>query len=127
MPLDDTIPKISKIAIFLIIAFILNVFTSSLFAPFLASQISRNEYATVSITTSIVNTISLILGFLLNIIIAVWINREAAKQNEERWIWTAFSLFFGLMAVVAFYLLLVIRELRALRTELKEMKKDAEI
>jgi hypothetical protein len=127
MHLDDTIPKVSKVAVLLIIAFILNLLFSTLSTPFLTSFFGVSDYAQYKMSVSVATIINLTIGYLINIVIAIWIYREAQKQNERPWIWTAFSLFFGLIAVIAFYLILVIRELRTLRMEIKANQKDREI
>ena len=127
MNIDNTIPKIDKIAILLIIAFILNLLFSTLYTPFLTAFFSVSDYAQYKMNVSSATIVNLAFGYLLNIIIAIWTYREARKQNERPWTWTAFALFFGLIAVIAFYLILVIRELRILRTETKGNQKDREI
>lgn len=127
MYLDKTIPKISKIAILLIVAFLLNLLFSTLSTPFLTAFFGVGDFAQYKMSVSIATIVNLILGYLLNIIIAIWTYREAKKQNERPWTWTAFALFFGLLAVITFYLMLVVRELRALRIEIKGDEKDKEI
>ena len=127
MHLDDTIPKVSKVAILLIIAFILNLLFSTLSTPFLTTFFGVEDYAQYKMSVSTATIINLGFGYLLNIIIAIWTYKEAKKQNERPWIWTAFSLFFGLIAVIAFYLILVIRELRTLKMEIKANQKNREI
>lgn len=116
---DNTIPKVDKIAILIIIAFIINLLFSTVATPFLTAFFSAGDYAQYRLGVSTATIITLIFQYLLNIIIAIWTFREARRQNERPWIWAAFSLFFGLIAVIAFYLMLVIRELRSLRAELK--------
>jgi O-antigen/teichoic acid export membrane protein len=127
MHLDDTIPKVNKVAILLIIAFVLNLLFSTLLTPFLTAFLGMEDYAQYKMSVSTATIINLMFGYILNIIIAVWTYREAKKQNERPWIWTAFSLFFGLIAVIAFYLILVIRELRTLRMEIKTNEKQRDI
>jgi hypothetical protein len=127
MHLDDTIPKIDKIAVVLIIAFILNLLFSTLSTPFLTSFFGFSDHARYSLGVHTATIINLIFEYLLNIIIAIWTFREAKKQNERPWTWAVFALFFGLIAVVAFYLILVIRELRVSRTEPKGSQENREV
>jgi hypothetical protein len=100
MYLDKTIPKINKVAILLIIAFILNLLFSTLSTPFLTAFFGVGDYAQYKMSVSAATMVNLIFGYLLNIIVAIWKYREAKKQNERPWTWTAFALFFGLIAVI---------------------------
>lgn len=127
MDLNRTIPKIDKVAILLIVAFILNLLFSTLSIPFLTAFLSVGDYAQYKLSVSTATIINLIFGYLLNIIVAIWMYREARKQNERPWTWTVFALFFGLIAVIIFYLILVIHELRALRIEMKGNQQDSDI
>jgi hypothetical protein len=123
MPFNNTLPNISKVAIVLMIAFILNLLFSALSTPFLASYFGIGDNVNYTLNVAAVTMISFAFQYLLNVVLAFWIYREAKKQNENPWTWAAFALFFGLIVVIAFYLILVIQEVRALRTELTAYRK----
>ncbi len=125
MNLNNSVPKISKIAILLVVAFVLNLLYSALSTSLLKVFFGPADYGEYLLNVSIASIVQFVLAYLVNIIIAVWAYREAKKQNEQPWIWAALALFFGLIAAVTFYLVLVVRELRELRTELKgDVKND---
>ena len=54
------------------------------------------------------------LTVLVQVVVAIWTYREAKRQGERPFTWAAFALFFGLIAVVLFYLFLLIKELKQL-------------
>ena len=114
MNLGETIPKISSLAIILIILFILNIAGGYLITPYLTSIFGMEEYGQYSTTISVATIVKLTLGYLLNIVLAIWTYREAKRQNEKPLMWTVFTLFFGLIAIVLFYLFLLIKELKIL-------------
>ena len=122
MNLGETIPKISSLAIILIILFILNIAGGYLITPYLTSIFGVEEYGQYSMTISVATIVKLTLGYLLNIVLAIWTYREAKRQNEKPLMWTVFTLFFGLIAIVLFYLFLLIKELKILNQKLDNGK-----
>ena len=54
--------------------------------------------------TAIFKNISFILFSVVNMGSSIWLYIESKKAELRTWIWTLFGLFFGLMAVVIFYL-----------------------
>jgi hypothetical protein len=118
MNLGESIPRINSIAIILIIIFIINIGSGFLLTPYLTSIFGGEEYFQYSFLINIATTVKLTLGYLLNIVLAVWTFREAKIQNEKPFIWTLFVLFFGLIAIVLFYLFLLIKELKILNKKL---------
>jgi len=123
MNLGESIPKISSIAIILIVLFILNIIGGYLITPYLTSIFGEEEYGQYSMTISVASIVKLTLGYLLNIVLSVWTYREAKKQNEKPIIWTVFTLFFGLIAIVLFYLFLLIKELKILNQKIDNRDK----
>jgi hypothetical protein len=118
MNIGESIPKIDSIGIVLIILFILNIGGGPLMIPYLTSRFGVEEYSQYSMTISVASIVKLTLGYLLNIVLAIWTYREANKQNEKPIIWTVLTLFFGLIAIVLFYLFLLIKELKILNQKL---------
>ena len=114
MNLGESIPKINSIAVLLILAFILNMFGGYLLTPYLTMLFSPEEYGQYILGLNTASMIELVLSSILNIIVAIWTYREAKKQNERPLTWTVFSLFFGLIAVVLFYLFLLLKEMKKL-------------
>lgn len=119
MNIGETIPKINSIGIILIILFILNIAGGYLITPYLTSIFDVEEYSKYSLTIRVASIIKLTLGYILNIVLAIWTYREANKQNEKPIIWTVLTLFFGLIAIVLFYLFLLIKELKILNQKLE--------
>jgi hypothetical protein len=115
MDVNNAIPRIEKVAILLIVLFAVNLLFSTLSTPFLTTFFSSLDYAQYRLNVSVATIITGILHSIINIVVAVWMFNEARKLNERPWTWAAFALFFGLMAVVLFYLILVLRELRSLK------------
>jgi O-antigen/teichoic acid export membrane protein len=118
MNVGERIPKINSIGIILIILFILNILGGYLITPYLTSIFGAEEFSQYSMTVSVASIVKLSLGYLLNIFLAVWTYREAKRQNEKPVMWTVLTLFFGLIAIVLFYLLLLIKELKILNQKL---------
>jgi hypothetical protein len=86
--------------------------------PYLTSVLGFEDYSQYSMAVKVAILITNTLGSLLNIVLSIWVYREAKKQNEKPIIWAVFSLFFGLIAVVLFYLFFVIKELKILNQRL---------
>ena len=120
MNLKESIPKINSIAIFLIIAFILNIVGGYIITPYLTSIFSPENYMDYTLTVSYASIIKLTLGYLLNIILAFWTYKQAKNQNENPIIWAALTLFFGLIALVLFYLSILIKEIKKLNSNLEK-------
>jgi len=120
MNLGESIPKINSIAVILIILFILNITGGHLLTPYLTSIFGVEEYEQYSMTINVASIVKLTLGYLLNIVLAIWTFRETKKQNEKPLIWTVFVLFFGLIAIVLLYLFLLIKELKTLNKKLEK-------
>ena len=76
------------------------------------------EYGQYSLTVNTATILKLALGYLLNIILAVWVYQESLKQNEKPLTWILFTLFFGLLAIILFYLFLLIKEVKLLNQKL---------
>ena len=56
--------------------------------------------------------VSVIFVVLTNIGAALWINHLARGRNINKLIWSVFGLFFGLMAVVIFYVASIYEEIK---------------
>jgi hypothetical protein len=61
----DTIPKMDKIAIVLIIAFILNLLFSTLSTSYLTALFGLSDYTQYSVSVHAATIINLIFGYLL--------------------------------------------------------------
>jgi NhaP-type Na+/H+ or K+/H+ antiporter len=109
---NTTVPRIDTIAIVLIIAFLLNLSFQTLSPPFLKMFFGMEEFSVYNINVHIATIVNLTMAYLLNIVTAVWTYKEAKKQEERPLTWTVFALFFGLIAVVAFYLVLILKTLQ---------------
>jgi len=118
MNLGESIPKISSLAIILIILSIVNITGGHLISPYLTSIFGVEEFSQYTMAVSVATIVNLTLGYLINIALAIWTYRESKKQNEKPLMWTVFALFFGLIAVVLFYLFLLIKELKTLNQKL---------
>jgi O-antigen/teichoic acid export membrane protein len=123
MKISDSIPKISSIAVILILLYLLNIFGGYLLSPYLTSIFGMEEYGQYTSAVSIATIVNLVLGFLLNIILSIWAYKETKKHNENPVTWAAFTLFFGLIAIVLFYLFLLINELKKLNQNLDNRDK----
>ncbi len=124
MQTDSTIPKIQTIAVLLIIAFFANLLFGFFARPFLLAILSEQDYGYYQVNIHVATIITVTLNYILNIIVAIWTFKEAKRQNEPPLTWTVFALFFGLIAVVLFYLFLVIKELRAIKNNLEQTNKQ---
>ena len=120
MNTNFNLPKISGLAIVLIILFILNLLASLLEKPLLTSIFSPGEYGQYTIAVKTATLAKLTLSYLLNILLAFWLYNEARKQNEKPFIWAAFALFFGLTSVILFYLFILIKEIKKLNYEMQK-------
>ncbi|MBZ0244729.1 MAG: hypothetical protein K8H85_02175 [Cyclobacteriaceae bacterium] len=126
MNLGDSIPKINSIAILLIVVFILNIVATPILSPYLTRILTPSEYGDYTTSTAYATFIRTALSSLLNIVVAIWTYREATKQNERPLTWTVFALFFGLIAVIAFYLILLIKEIKLLNASLENRQNNNE-
>ena len=54
--------------------------------------------------TLLFKNISFFLFFIVNIGSTIWLYVESKNADLKAWIWSLFGLFFGLMAVLIFYL-----------------------
>jgi hypothetical protein len=120
------IPRINRIAVLVIIAFSLNFLFATLSPHFLSRLLSMQEFANYTLNTSAWTLLSSAVRSLVNIILAVWIFKQARKLKEEPWTWAMLAIIFGLLSVIAFYLLLAVRELQVLNKKMSMKTKDVE-
>lgn len=118
MKLNDSIPKISSIAILLVVLYLLNAFGGPLLTPYFTAIFNSEEYYQYTNAVKTASIIDIGLSSVLNIVLSIWIFKQAKKQDEKPIVWTVFTLFFGLTAIVLFYLFLLIKEIKKLNEKL---------
>ncbi|QJD09387.1 hypothetical protein MY04_05635 [Flammeovirga sp. MY04] len=124
MNLVETIPKINKIGIILIISFGINILLGPFLTPIYTSIFTPDEYGLIKISVLSATSIEYTLSFIVRIILSVWIYKESKRQKESSIIWILMTLTFGLTAVILFYLFLLIKEMKILNAKIDEKKSD---
>jgi hypothetical protein len=55
------------------------------------------------------------LGYLVSGVLAVWLFMQAKRSGRAKWIWALFALTFGLEAVLLYFVLEMLNELKQQR------------
>ena len=76
--------------------------------------LSPSELGNYSFRTGVAIISVLILKAGINIFIASWLYVKSGKQNENKLTWTVLGLFFGLVALVLFYFVILYKTVKEL-------------
>lgn len=106
-------PNLNVLVLLLVVGLILN--SIAIYVDAVPNFIfSPSEIGQYSIRTKIAITVTLLLKSVLNIIISIWLYQKAKTQNEHRFVWMIFGLFFGIIAIVLFYIIILTKEIKKL-------------
>ena len=82
METKTTIPKIQSLAIVLILAFIFNILGGSFISLYITNILSPQEYSHFELTINYASIIKISLGYLLNIILSIWIFSQSKDKTK---------------------------------------------
>jgi hypothetical protein len=105
--------NLHRIALILIVLFIIQVFFSSSISHYVLTMYDKRFYAEFTLRGEMVTIIASVVSATVNILLAFWIYRKAKAEGSEPLSWSALTLFFGLLAVILFYLDIIYRQLKA--------------
>ena len=112
--------QIEKILVVILALTIISTVGAYLSSGLLVRFYGPAEYAQMSLFSKTVATIPLFFRILVNICVAAWLFVVAREHRAQPVLWFVFGIFFGLIAIVLFYL---IRIYDALSPELKGQEK----
>src|SRR5688500_16899009 len=99
--------SLKSIAILIIIFLLLKTLFAYGISDILLTLYSQGEYAEYRLHSQVVHIISAVIEYSVNIVLAIWIYKKAREEERESTVWVALTLFFGLLAVILFYLDLI--------------------
>jgi hypothetical protein len=105
--------NIRHIAVPLIILFVIQTFFSSGISHYILTMYGQRYYAEYKLQNEMIYIISTVISAVVNILLAFWIYRRAKDEGKEPLTWSVLTLFFGLLAVILFYLDITYSHLRA--------------
>jgi hypothetical protein len=105
--------NINCIALILIVLFIIQAFFSSAISHYVLTMYNKQFYAEFTLRGEMITIIASPVGAVVNILLACWIYRKAKEEGTEPLSWSALTLFFGLLAVILFYLDIIHRRLKS--------------
>ena len=106
-------PNLNVLVLLLVLGLILN--SIAIYVDVVPNFIfSPSEIGQYSIRTKIAITVTLFLKSILNIIISIWLYQKAKTQKEHKFVWMIFGLFFGIIAIILFYLIILTKEIKKL-------------
>jgi hypothetical protein len=71
---------------------------------YILTMYGQRYYAEYKLQKEMIYIISTVISAGVNILLAFWIYRRAKDEGKEPLTWSALTLFFGLLAVILFYL-----------------------
>ena len=108
--------RIEKLAIALVIAWIIQAITLPAIFTVLPKQIISNP----NISTYLLSYGAMLLRSAVALLCGVWLFYEAKEEQQNKWIWCFFGLVFQLNAVMIFYAYVIVHLLKAKRIESSE-------
>ncbi len=111
--MKSEMPNLNVLVLLLVLGLILN--SIAIYVDVVPNFIfSPSEIGQYSIRTKIAITVTLFLKSILNIIISIWLYQKAKTQKEHKFVWMIFGLFFGIIAIILFYLIILTKEIKKL-------------
>ncbi len=108
--------KIEVVAIVLIILWTVLLLTTSILSFIsLASIYPPDEGASRLIEIGVRQT-QMMLYILVQFGVAIWLFIQAKRDRARSWLWGLFGLIFGIVAVVLYFLMQLIKEMKIKRT-----------
>jgi len=104
--------NIEKIAIVLIVLWFLALAPTPLITVIMAQIYGAEQISQMNLGLKTIIMVSSFVGVLVNIGVAVWLYIQAKKDKNSPWVWCLFSLVFGIIAAVLYFLMQLIEQLK---------------
>ncbi|MBL3658880.1 oligosaccharide flippase family protein [Fulvivirga sediminis] len=113
------LPKVSWLFVILAIGLIISC--AQYIVPYIANNIlGVASYGQYNAQLEILKYATIIIHFIFNIFISIWLI-NAAKSDKSKVLWFFFGLVFGILAIILFYLHLLINQMRDLQASLERL------
>ena len=112
--------RIDKLAIALIVAWIIQMVSTPCLLTFLADRMHSDAYNSVTLMNTVMIYGSALLKSLTAILCGGWLYLEAKRERQNHWVWCFFGLAFGMNAVAIFYAYAILQLLRTERKRISE-------
>lgn len=113
------IKRFEKFAIILLLVWIFTVIPNRMIfrimVPFLKSSVAVDQ---VSVMQTTLVTAQSLLAHILKVVIAIWVFIQASRDGSARWVWALFALFYGMSALILYFIFDLLKEIRSLKTEI---------
>ena len=106
----EILPKTNVLFLLVLIGFLL-VAISSIFQIGFGVFASNQETAQLSMSVKVITGIIIFFKSLLNIFLGIWLYKKSTLIEENKYTWFFFGLFFGIFAIILFYLILIFKKL----------------
>lgn len=116
--IENYVPKISKLLVVVILGLILS-FAGILLKFIVPYFMGTAEYGVFSLKSQMYLYVYTILLGIFNLFIAIWLCVKASKKEQAPFVWFLFGLFFGIIAIILFYLIILIEEVKTLNANFK--------
>jgi uncharacterized BrkB/YihY/UPF0761 family membrane protein len=117
MVAERNMKNIEKLALLIIVLWVISLPLSSYVGLYLIPEhVSQAELPHLKHLTYIFSWVSIVIGKMVDIGIAIWLFSTARKDNASAWLWALLGLTSGVLAAVLYYL---VRILRAIPGEAK--------
>lgn len=98
--------KTQTFGIILIILFFINIIGTYFIDAIIPRFFPNDDYYTFKMNVYITSIVYIVIKFLLNIYIGIWLFRTTKKLGSgNHFFWTALGLVFGVFAIILYYLL----------------------
>jgi len=124
--MNDRMNKFEWLAIILIIAAVVARISSPLTQIIIMKLFSNQEYQNLCVEARLMGTIWNMIIWLVNIVIAVWLFVAAKRNVRAKWIWALFGLTYGLSAIILYFIMDLIEEIKGLRKQACKPTGDCE-
>ncbi len=111
MKTTSILPKTNILFLIVLIGFILSSFSLLFSVGFNILYASTPEMLQLSVSVKIVTGIIVFIQSLLNIFLGLWLYKKSFLIQENKYTWFFFGLFFGIFAIILFYLVLIYKKL----------------
>ena len=101
--MNQTLQRIEKLAVILVILAIITTLFSPIIQVTAARILSNAEFGCMTREGFALRWIEFAFGHLVSAAIAVWLFGEAKRAGRAKWIWALFAMVYGLSAALLYF------------------------
>lgn len=110
--MDQTTKQVERLAVVLIIATVLTTVSSPITQMITMRMLSVSEVRSMTLEAHAMRWVQVMIAWLVNVALGVWLFLTAKRSGRAKWIWALFALTSGLGAVILYFILDLLDQLK---------------